>query len=327
VVFAVIERMTKLLHYKFTGNETPSDLVKLGLCDPCKEFVKFEPHKLSKILEGRYRLITSMSLIDNIICRLLCSLQNETEINEWKDIPSKPGLGLNDEGLRAIKMSVLLMSKLGRIAEGDVKGWDWSVQEWDFINDFHRRVYLCSGYGTVFEHLLYAHFRCMARKVFVLSDGTMYQQLLPGIMPSGWYNTSSSNSAIRGKNHYIIADQRKFDPCVIAMGDDSLERWFPKAVEAYFELGKNMGMFNEVEPTDFEFCSTRFTGPLGYPVNVDKQLFNILSKPPENQVDGSTRYSQFAYEMRWHHERTGLLEIVNKSGWWGSVRDESGVVM
>lgn len=40
-------------------------------CDPIKVFVKQEPHKRKKLDEGRLRLISSVSLIDTIIDRIL----------------------------------------------------------------------------------------------------------------------------------------------------------------------------------------------------------------------------------------------------------------
>jgi len=293
------------------------ELVKMGLVDPMKVFVKQEPHKTTKIEEGRVRLICSVSLIDNIIARLLCSIQNNTEIKYNARLPVKPGLGLHDDGLACINDYVREKFSDCTPVEGDAKGWDWSVQEWDFTMDCERRVALCNAEGTVFERLLRAHFYVMARKVFVLSDGSMHEQLKPGIMPSGWYNTSSSNSNMRCMNHFIIADHLDFEPEIMAMGDDSIEKSFEDPINWYSKLGKNMSMFNEVSVDSFEFCSTQFDGSLGTPVNVDKILFNLLSNKTNNLDEACELWSAFLFNIRNlpQIEKDSLLEVVERSKW------------
>lgn len=296
----------------------------MGLVDPVKVFVKQEPHKTNKIEEGRVRLICSVSIVDNIIAKLLCSLQNNIEIAYNETLPVKPGMGLHDDGLRALNNSVRKSFREIQPAEGDVKGWDWSVQEWDFSMDCDRRVALAGAEGTVFEQLLRAHFYCMSRKVFVLSDGTMHEQQLPGIMPSGWYNTSSSNSSMRCMNHYMLAIELGFPPKVIAMGDDSVESNFKGALEAYSRIGKQMSMFNAVSVDDFEFCSTHFDGKLGVPVNIDKQLFNLLSNHQCTQAEAQELWLTFQYEMRNLPPDVlkDVLEVVSYSGWLDQLEDK-----
>lgn len=315
VVEAILQRLSLLCDLDTSTNHKPSELVLMGMVDPVKVFVKSEPHKIAKLQEGRVRLICSVSLIDNVIAKMLCSLQNNTEILHHSTLPVKPGLGLHDDGLRSISEYVKTHFAECTLAEADVKGWDWSVQEADFKLDCDRRIALAGAKGTVFERLLRAHFYCMARKVFVLSDGTMHEQLRPGVMPSGWYNTSSSNSSMRCINHYILAAEQGFSPRVMAMGDDSLERSFPNAMELYKTLGKTVSMFNDVEPDDFEFCSTRFKGELGYPVNADKQIFTLLSNEKVTPIEATELWQTFRYEMRNHPQKSEIFRVIHKSGW------------
>lgn len=314
---AVLERLSKLSVLSTSGEHRPSELVRMGVVDPVKVFVKQEPHKSTKIEEGRVRLICSVSIVDNIIAKLLCSLQNNIEIAHNDRLPVKPGMGLHDDGLRALNNYVRRSFRGTQPAEGDVKGWDWSVQEWDFTMDCERRVSLADAEGTVFEKLLQAHFYCMARKVFVLSDGTMHEQQFPGIMPSGWYNTSSSNSAMRCMNHYMLSVELGFAPKIIAMGDDSVESNFQGALEAYSKLGKQMSMFNMVSTDNFEFCSTAFDGNLGVPVNIDKQIFNLLSNHQCTHIAAQELWITFQYEMRnlSPGDKKSVLEVVSYSGW------------
>lgn len=318
----MLERLARLRDFDCSQNLEPRKLVELGLCDAVKLFVKNEPHKLSKLQEGRVRLIFSMSLIDNIIARMLCSLQNNTEINQWELIPSKPGMGLNDASLRTIYQNVINLSCGGKIAESDISGWDWSVYEWELEADFNRRLELNGGRGTIWESIARAHFYCVARKVMVLSDGTMYQQLTPGIMPSGWYNTSSTNSFMRALDHYMVVHRHNsinnsdFSPDCIVMGDDGVERWIPDGQEMYRGLGKTVKMYTEVSSEHFEFCSTLFKCGLGVPVNVDKQIVNLLYYKPFTVWDAYERINQFEYELRNLPGVDKLIELIKQSGWW-----------
>lgn len=314
----MLERLSLLRDFDSTQNLSPKDLVERGLCDAFKIFVKGDPHKIKKLVEGRVRLIFSASLVDNTIARLLCSLQNNTEINNWESISSKPGMGLNDSGLSTLTQNVSDMALEGPIAESDVKGWDWSVQEWELMADLRRRIDLNGGVGTVWERVARAHYYCMARKVMVLSDGTMYQQTKPGIMPSGWYNTSSTNSFMRALDHGIIAHQTtpRVVPGIVCMGDDALERFVPNAQEKYLALGKTVDMYALIPKERFEFCSTYFENGVGYPVNCDKQLIGILCSKPVNYKQCCERFEQFCYEMRHHPNLDQFTSLLFESGWW-----------
>lgn len=314
IVAAIRERLCLLADFDYTLSD-PMDLVLNGLMDPVKLFVKNEPHKLSKLLEGRLRLIFSMSIIDNGIARLLFSSQNQSEIETWDSIPLKPGMGLTDEAMN--KIYAYVKSAVGfELMEADMKGWDWSFQESDFKTDLERRIILAGARGTVWERIAKAHYYCVARKVVCLSDGRMFKQLTPGIMPSGWYNTSSTNSAVRAMNHAHAAIAEKIKPWIMAMGDDSVERFVPRLEYHYQTLGKTCGMLNKVTCEDFEFCSTRFSGGIGVPVNVSKQLYNLLAHIPLTLSDATQRFGQFSYELRNHPQLRELQAIVTRSGWW-----------
>lgn len=313
----ILERLNLLLHFD-CDEDDPWELVRKGLVDPVKLFVKCEPHKVSKLSEGRVRLIFSMSLVDNVIARLLFANQNVAEIEAWADIPSKPGMGLNDEGLDKIYSSVVENSS-GGLMEVDIRGWDWSFQEIDFIEDLKRRTFLNNGKGTFWERIARSHYHCVARKVMCLSDGSLIQQSVPGVMPSGWYNTSSTNSAVRAMNHYHAALSEGVSPWCIVMGDDSVERYVPRVEDHLKSLGKTCSLINKVDKDRFEFCSTDFVNGKGIPVNVDKQLMNLLCSVPKDYFEALDRFEQFMYEMRHHPEKEGLKQLVIESGYWSFV--------
>lgn len=323
------ERINLLLSLDLSKEYTAWDLVKLGCADPIKLFVKNDPHKLSKLMDDRQRLIFSISLLDNILARLLFQNQNSAEKNMWDTIPCKSGMGLHDEGLSLINQCVALASDNGvNLKEADISGWDFSFQSWDFDEDLRLRVRLNSGHGTIWHKIAQAHYLCMSLKVMVFSDGSMVQQTVRGLMPSGWYNTASSNSHCRTLNSYYLQIEAAVTPVwCVSMGDDSVENDVPNADVNYRKLlGKTCKMYKDASSTDFEFCSTRFNGTLGVPVNVDKQLFSFLCNPCNTWAEASSRHFQFCYEMRNHPELNLLKEIIEKTSWWEShpISDEDG---
>jgi len=288
--------MFRLSRQNFTGHETPSELVRLGFVDPVRVFIKNEPHKQAKADENRWRLISSVSLIDQVIERLCFRDQNQLEILKHRDIPSKPGMGLHDEGLKELYVSVTSMQY--PLAETDVSAWDWSVQAWQLMLDALGR---CRLYGLrptdLRWKLIVNRIYCLTRTVFCTSDGCLLEQTIPGIQLSGSYNTSSTNSRIRVFTALMSGVSE-----IIAMGDDSVETWTPNIVEKYQSCGHTVKMYKRVEPgLPFEFCSMLFENSWkAYPVNADKMFYKLLSNAGMEWLGRVLLYQQWRYEMRYH---------------------------
>jgi len=294
--------------------------VVAGLCDISKLFCKEEPHSQKKLDEGRIRLIVSMSIVDNIIARLLFALQNNTEINNWETIPSKPGVGFSDVNLTNLYKGTI--SKKDK-AMADVTGWDWAMQEFDFAADLERRAFLNGGKNSIWYKIASAHFYVVQRKLFMLADGSLYAQVNPGIMPSGWYCTSSTNSFVRCLNSYWVQLQSglmTYELWAEAMGDDCLERFVEDAKRFYADLGKIL-KFYESFTDEFEFCSLLFKDGIGAPVSPDKMLVNLFQHANREMAFKVQVFNQFAYETRnlsleLRHE---LFELVQTSGYWEGI--------
>ena len=73
------------------------DLLDNNLVDPVRLFVKQEPHPSRKFLTGKMRLISSVSIVDQLVERLFHSYINNKFIEQWVNIPSKPGIGLTTD--------------------------------------------------------------------------------------------------------------------------------------------------------------------------------------------------------------------------------------
>nr|UHS71660.1 MAG: polyprotein P2ab [Sobemovirus sp.] len=312
VVEAVWARLEALAQVELSPDVTPPELIKLGLCDPVRLFIKQEPHPLRKVRTGRLRLISSVSLLDQLVERVLFGYQNNLEISQWKHCPSKPGMGLTlKEQSDALWDELTYKSTLAPAAEADISGFDWSVQHWELKAEVEMRIRL-GDFGELAAKAARNRFVCLANSVFQLSDGTLISQGLPGLMKSGSYCTSSSNSRIRCLMAKIIGSR-----WCIAMGDDSVEGWVDNAVEKYHALGHECKEYSacdreygdgNVTLKRVNFCSHQLSENSCYLTTWDKTLFRFFhSTAPclrslEMELKGSPQWPKIHRYLR----RVGL---------------------
>lgn len=282
VVNIAYERLKLLSLDVDLSNATARDLVENGFCDPVRLFVKQEPHSRRKLREGRFRLISSVSVVDQLIERLLFSVQNNLEILTWASIPSKPGMGLSlSTQARLLFMDLKVKHQRAPAACADISGFDWSVQGWEFGAELYMRRRLMGPALLDNKRLLNVlkhRFRCFSLSVFQLSDGTLIEQMEPGIMKSGSYLTSSMNSRIR----CLMAELIGALWC-IAMGDDSVEGFVPDAPEKYAALGHTCKDYQTC-PVDYsgnllsvDFCSHFISENTAFLAMWPKTLYRYLS--------------------------------------------------
>nr|WDD62912.1 RNA-dependent RNA polymerase [Sugarcane yellow leaf virus] len=256
---------------------TPEQLVREGLCDPIRLFVKGEPHKQAKLDEGRYRLIMSVSLVDQLVARVLFQAQNKREIALWRAIPSKPGFGLSTdrearEFIESLSKTVgcspaeVIRGWRNKIVPTDCSGFDWSVADWMLEDDMEVRNLLTINNNELTRRLRACWLKCITNSVICTSGGVLYAQTHPGVQKSGSYNTSSSNSRVR-----VMAAFHCGADWAIAMGDDALES--PNSnINAYQKLG-----FKVEVASQLEFCSHVFEQEdLARPLNVNKMLYRLI---------------------------------------------------
>jgi len=271
------------------------EIVMAGFCDPVRVFVKNEPHNPAKVAEGRLRLISSVSLVDQMCERILYGRQNAMEIANWDAIPSKPGMGLDDASIGKIFATWKTMANP---YEADISGWDFSMQWWEMLWEADFRAHLIGMTGTSYHTALRARAHCEMWSMFMLSDGRYVAQGYPGKRCSGSYNTSTGNSRAR-----VLAGLLAGSTAVFAMGDDSLENTTVEPsimIARYKALGHVVKMFEKCEETSFEFCSTRIGEDdgivKGVPQNWARSTYRLLYATS----DFEGRLDQYRYEMRWH---------------------------
>lgn len=280
IVDTVLARLKARIEtpYELMKTMHPVELVKRGLCDPVRVFVKNEFHTLEKIEEGRMRLISNVTIIDEVIERLMYSIQNN---DHQAACHSGQGTAVGwdistDEGSKRSYGSV--EKHLPTAADSDVSGWDMSVKEWGFEVEAEARRRMCGAErNSVWCDMNLKQFVCTSRSVYVVTDGTMFCCTMNGLQNSGKYLTSYSNSIQRNGLAVLMGCDWS-----ISMGDDNVSTWVENAEEKAKEFGFRLKNYKRVDPDiGFEFCSHLFTRDGNIPLNPDKGFANLLSKKPD----------------------------------------------
>lgn len=300
----VLERLRALLELDLTVDHTAEELYEAGMADLVRLFVKDEPHNKRKQSSKRWRLIMAISAADQIIERLLCDKQNKTEIRNWKDHPSAPGISLSDDvELNQFYKRVMQAKATGAgpnpaIAEADVTGWDWSVKHWELMYEAELRIAL-GHFSPTAARIIRARYYCVSHSCYAFPDGRVYALPEGGVQLSGCYNTSSTNSRLR-----VVVAMLSGASWAIAMGDDCLEEFVEDARESYARYGHPLKMYERQED-EFEFCSMLFRPDCHpHPVDGTKTLFRLL----EQKTYTRGLLLQFDMEMRNHPRRKEFLE-------------------
>jgi hypothetical protein len=328
IKWLVVSRLKKLSQIDGTDEEylmgeinelnDPFDSVEKSYADPVRIFIKNEPHTLKKISEGKYRLISSVSLVDQVIERLLHSQINNTEIDNWEDIPSMPGIGLTtDEDFKKIAQ---LIKEIQKPIQTDVSGWDWSVQHWELMTEMLTRLRLFANVHPLFRSVLLSRAYLVSFSLYSLSNGELYSMEGGGVQLSGSYLTSSGNSRMRILIHVLA--NRRFGGA-IAMGDDCIDSG-EDLVARYANFGHTL-KFAEPCTNEIEFCSHIIKVDQNrdyithYPINPGKSMCNLLNQKPS--IDSPQMLEQFLEFIRHHPNYDQLVDEVGRDPFWRKLLD------
>lgn len=250
--------------------------------DPIRFFVKAEPIKQEKLEQGRFRLIASISVVDQVIDQMIFGWQNEAIKDVWDQVPPKVGWSQMLGGWKIVPSCM-------RIAI-DKKAWDWTVKEWMLEAEFKLRLWLCHE-NPLFQKLATWRYRCLyEHPLLVTSSGVVLRQEFIGIMKSGSVNTIMSNSIMQVILHYRVCVELGQEPGFLwSMGDDTLQSE-PDDLDQYMNRLREYCLAKDpvraVEFAGFEF-GPGFTNPM-YPA---KHAFNLLYFDPRFAQDMVNSYS------------------------------------
>jgi hypothetical protein len=274
------------------------------------------------------RLISHVSVVDQVIDRMLYGVQNNREILEWETCGSKPGISLSDDGIEVMAKTFLSMLTLGPLCSTDISGWDWSVKTWELEDDFElRRELASSPVSSLWSHLARFRHHAISEKVFCLPDGALVTVIGGGVQASGWYNTSATNSRIRRYVRIVaylefcaengIQPDEDLAFSVVAMGDDAVEtrlddRVYDKILD-YGHVVKDVKVFSHL--SGVEFCSHVWDDDSAQPLNVDKTLVRFFSHPPDS-ASYPDWYAQLLYEFRNLKNRSDIDRVTRAHAEW-----------
>lgn len=185
--------------------------------DPIRLFIKPEPHSLKKIQEERYRLISSISVVDQIIDQMIFGFQNEAFLSNNHYTPVRVGWGWMKGGWRSVRRQGMMAC--------DKSGWDWTVSAWLVELELQVRKRLLVGDVDRWLDLAqYRYHELFVKNEFMTSGGLVFRVNKPGLMKSGCVNTIVSNSIMQVLLHARVSlELGQKTKGIWAMGDDTLQ--------------------------------------------------------------------------------------------------------
>nr|QXV86530.1 RNA-dependent RNA polymerase [Luteoviridae sp.] len=236
--------------------------------DPIRLFVKPECHSKKKLDEEKYRLISSVSVVDQLCDQMLFSMMNDNLIENWPHIPSKPGWSPYGGGWRHIPE--------GKWYATDASSWDWTVQPWLVQMVLEARKNLCTNPSELWCELALKRYKeLFMNPLFVTSGGMLLRQLKPGVMKSGCVNTIADNSLMQYLLHLRVSYELNIPVTgIYTMGDDRLQEPMERSDE-YFSLTSQFCILKHVALKQ-EFAGFVFGGKLVDPVHKGKHAYNLL---------------------------------------------------
>nr|WRQ64934.1 RNA-dependent RNA polymerase [Sobelivirales sp.] len=302
----VVDRIFKLATEDL---RSPLENIRNNLVDPVKIFIKGEPHTHEKVARGKIRIISSVSLVDQLVERLLHSEINATEIAMWENIPSMPGIGLTTDEDFA-KIAKIIKENPSPLMT-DLSSWDWSVKHWMLMNEALTRVEMFEEEDSMYRKMILARAHLTSYSVYLTSDGNCYMTPYGGVQLSGSYLTSSGNSRMRIQLSLLAGP---YDGAV-AMGDDCVDSHSIKEVCDKYGLTLKF----ETPFTDsIDFCSHTIeldedrNYKTHYPNNPGKSLCNLVTaKITPDKSKHVQQLLQFVDFIRHHPQRDEMLRALN----------------
>lgn len=271
--------------------------------DPIRVFIKPEPHKVSKIEEGRLRIISSVSAVDTMIDRMLYTDLSEAIVLHHYRTNFMIGWTPIKLGIVTLRTKLALTTRYLNV---DKSAFDWTVPWW-LIEELRKYVLaLAVGNGNEWNQVHNARFHCLFDKpVFEFSDGTVVQQQLPGVMKSGCYLTIILNSIGQVLIHSLIeyALEKEFE-LPICVGDDTVQAATDD--QRYLIAMEQLGFALKPQVSDkIMFAGVIAEGPYAYlPEYVEKNMFNLAHVKDED-LGPMLASLQYLY----YHDKEVLAEL------------------
>lgn len=320
IVDTVVYRIDAYARVKDEDLKDPLQNWQNCLLDFVRVFIKAEPHSLKKIQQKRYRLIACVSVVMQIISRILHGEQHRWAVNNWRTNAAKCGFGVHSASVdewNSIKAHIRMMDNP---KDSDQKCYDWHVSEFDYecLLEYRNMIYDCSD---EWRRVIRTELLLNSHHVFMAGNGHAWMVLTPGIQLSGKFLTTEGNSDMRAMEayhaHYMCFG---YFPAVepIVMGDDSIEDWpgtREQMVATYKLLGKKL-VSEERTDGKLEWCSAAITPVNDEPVvylNQDKALYRLIHQSPTAIPEVSQQVQHLFSHETWEKVKPLVDKIASAS--------------
>lgn len=278
------------------------EIVKYNLnnrkADPIRLFIKPEPLSDRKINAKKYRLISSVSVVDQIIDHMLFGTMNSLLIEKCNETPVKTGWTPMTGGWKSVPCQ--------NIVSTDKSSFDWTVSLWMVQAELEIRMNLCDNLTDEWKNLAaFRYKKLFLEPIFITSGGLQLRQNFPGVMKSGCVNTISSNSIIQLLIHFRVAEEVNEDiKFMWAMGDDVIQE---NKSDEYFDHLARYCILKE-KSSHIEFAGYRF-GRNIEPLYFGKHAFMLL-----NQKEKFIEETADSYALLYHRSsrRSLVREILQE---------------
>nr|UGO57493.1 MAG: hypothetical protein 2 [Riboviria sp.] len=265
-------------------------LVQLRLeqrdADPIRLFIKPEPHKVKKLEEQRFRLISSISIVDQVIDQMIFGACNDAYLDNYPNIPSKAGWTQLKGGWKWVPNTGM--------ACADKSSWDWTVPMWLLEMELNLRERLCLTKGNLLlqyrELAEWRYSKLFVEPMFVTSGGLFLNQKFPGVLKSGCINTIHANSVMQVMLHLLVCVRLGLPfSWLWAMGDDTMQEK-PEKSEQYFKELEKYCILKQVEYKS-EFAGHEFKDGRVEPSYFGKHCFSLLHADERYSNEMADSYS------------------------------------
>lgn len=280
--------------------------IKMRKSDPIRLFIKPEAHKQEKLRGYRYRLISSVSVIDQIIDAMLFGSMNKEILSKPLQQPCKGGWSPYVGGWKiAPREGVMSLDK---------SAWDWSVCGWIVDMELELRLRLCDNPTAEWKDLAVWRYRELYESpVFVTSGGLKLKQLEPGVMKSGCYNTLVSNSIMQSIVHHRACYEVDLDPgWMWTLGDDTIQSaYYAEDRDKYVAaLAQYCHVKHVVDGV--EFAGMRFEEGFVTPLYASKHAFQLLHMSPKIAEEMVDAYALLYHRAISSRSMKALLSTVHR---------------
>lgn len=267
--------------------------------DPIRLFIKPEPHKVKKLENFRYRLISSVSVIDQIIDKMLFDPFIEACVKNYHYLPSKVGWSPYKGGWKTVPIAGQMSC--------DKSGWDWSVKPWYFELGFDVICRL-GDFEQLWVDLARWRFKeLFGNARFVTSDGVFLKQKQAGVMKSGSVLTIILNSLLQTILHVRVTRELGIPTTTLwAMGDDTTQNRV-RDVRAYLAVMKKYCIVKEAVPRT-EFAGHLFIGARVEPLYWGKHCYQLLHADDSVLEDLGVSYALLYHRSCKRDIVRGILE-------------------